>query len=521
MKRLDAALVCLALLTLSLSAQNPGPDVIVGDLTGPSNYGTSGGMSSFSIGTTSCNIGTQVLPWIANTNQHPVIGQNLYRVHDGRFQMIGMSWLKHGFTALQQNLCGTCTANPNGNALGVGCSDPYSSGLNGQQSGLGPRFEVNAFTGNFPYPFTNTPAPTGILARRLVVPNTDLMSSQFPGARYFAEGQYIHPTDASIGNGNNNASYRECTVSGSSTFNLSWAGTTVRQLPAIYAWQAVDPTVNISVVNVPNEGRFIVAWKVVPSGVGFHYEIAIHNLNSHLSAGSVTVNVPCTAITTGAGFSAPAYHSGEPYSNAAWTALTAPNGITWSTSTFAQNPNANALRWGTTYSFWFSSTQQATSINIGLFRPNAIGSVTLNLASGVVLPEYQINSFHSTLTLDNQNGTGATPTIITAPVGSNHSLEFLSFNGGQPWDLAYGTMSLIPRSQCALQASDGQVVNLNLTDPSVGSWFNVLQNSPGFSNFTLFPTINQPMTLSMQLIVVSPGLPALVGLSQPNRLIIQ
>ena len=33
----------------------------------------------------------------------------------------------------------------------MNCSDSYSAGLNGAQSGLGPKFEVNPTTGVFPY----------------------------------------------------------------------------------------------------------------------------------------------------------------------------------------------------------------------------------------------------------------------------------------------------------------------------------------------------------------------------------
>ena len=46
------------------------------------------------------------------------------------------------------SLCNTCT-DPSGSYLGVGCSDPYGAGLNGSQSGLGPKSEVNASTGVF------------------------------------------------------------------------------------------------------------------------------------------------------------------------------------------------------------------------------------------------------------------------------------------------------------------------------------------------------------------------------------
>jgi len=159
---------------LAAQVGGTGPDVIVGGIVGMQNYGSQGGIAAFSVGTTSCNIGTANLLWVANTNQHPVISQNLYRLSgDGKFTQIGQSWLKHAFFALTQNLCSTCNGQ-GGSVLGVGCADPYSSGLNGTQSPLGPRSEVNAATVFFIYPPQNTPPFSGIIARRLQVHETDL-----------------------------------------------------------------------------------------------------------------------------------------------------------------------------------------------------------------------------------------------------------------------------------------------------------------------------------------------------------
>src|SRR5215510_12113239 len=86
----------------------PGPDVIVGDIPDVSNFTSGGAVSgkrAYSIGTTSCNLGTQELTWNANTNQHPVISQNLYMLSNGRFTQLGQAWLKHGFCALQGTVC--------------------------------------------------------------------------------------------------------------------------------------------------------------------------------------------------------------------------------------------------------------------------------------------------------------------------------------------------------------------------------------------------------------------------------
>jgi len=149
---------CLAIFGHNLQA-TPGPsslvagfpDVIVGDIHDLAENGTQNGQSAYSFGTTSCNIGNANLSWVASTPDHPVIGSNLYRLKDGRFEMLGMSWLKHGFTALTGSVCNTCTGS-GGNHLSPGCSDPYSAWLNGFQSDLAARSEVNAYTGFFPYP---------------------------------------------------------------------------------------------------------------------------------------------------------------------------------------------------------------------------------------------------------------------------------------------------------------------------------------------------------------------------------
>ena len=116
------------------------PDVIVGDLHELRTWGTVGDITAFSVGTVSCNIGTCELNWTANSNKHPVIGGNMYRLKDGRFEQIGQSWLKHGFFALSERFCSNSCQSTEGSTLGVSCSDPYSANLNGRQDRLGPKW---------------------------------------------------------------------------------------------------------------------------------------------------------------------------------------------------------------------------------------------------------------------------------------------------------------------------------------------------------------------------------------------
>lgn len=359
-----------------------GPDVIVGGLDGIAKWGTVSGVTAYSIATTSCNIGDMPLLWIASTNEHPVIAQNLYRLKDGRFEQIGMSWLKHGFFALSLSLCQTCTEQTDGSRLGVGCSDPYDTSLNGEQANLGPRSQVDAFKGSFPYPFT-APGFSGAIMRRLQVANTDLDPALNPGALYYGEGHYVTADDATWGNQNNNASYRRVTV-GSFTgggYNLSMTGQTFREQPAIYAWLANDPTVTITPFNAPGDGRFLLGYKVTQIGPDlWHYEYAVHNLCSARNGRSFSVPIPAGVTVTNIGFHDVDHHSGEPFATTDWTATLSNGALTWATETFAQNANANALRWGTLFNFRFDANVAPTAgaITFGLHKPAAQNSLEVS-----------------------------------------------------------------------------------------------------------------------------------------------
>lgn len=370
-----------------------GPDVIVGELYDLRRHGRAGDITAFSFGTTSCNAGNQNLLWIANTSQHPVIAQHLYRMKDGRFEMIGQSWLKHGFTALTGNLCasqfGYGCSGQGGSVLGVGCSDPYDGGLNGSYSWLGPKHEVNASKGTFPYPYGSYPNNSPI-GKRLQVRDHNLKPALNAGALYFIEGHYIAADDAQAGNGLNNASYRRVNVSEGSTnvFSLSFVTghPTQRERPAIYAWQDFDPDVTINTVDVQDDGRFIVGYKVTDNGDGtWSYEYAVHNFNSDRSGQAFSLPVHQGVNVTDIGFHAVEWHSGAPYSTLPWDATHEDGVLTWQSQTYAQNANANALRWGTLYNFRFVADAPPTDVDaqITLFKPGGFGTPLAAFVDGV------------------------------------------------------------------------------------------------------------------------------------------
>lgn len=379
----------IVLLSLSFAlpmAAQIGPDLVLHDIYQVQKWGQVGDIVAYSIGTEICNLGDEDAIWIAASNQHPVIAQNLYRLKDDRMEQIGQSWLKHGFASVNGSACGPCQNPGTSSLLGVGCSDPYGSGLNGDQDGsggtggLGPRSEVNAATGEFLWPYGDQGVSGDAIYKRLQVHVDDVAPAQNPGARYFLEGQYVSPDEAPAGNGVNNPSYREVNVSPS--LDLTFAAPTQQEKDALLAWQDIDPTVDVIDAAVPDDGVLRLATKVTDLGDGkWQYEYAMHNINSDRSVQAFSVPVDPTATITDIGFHDVDSHSGEPYDLTDWQAggLGPADSVTWATGSFGANPNANALRWGTTYNFRFQADTppQPVSARVRLFKPGTPKVVTV------------------------------------------------------------------------------------------------------------------------------------------------
>jgi hypothetical protein len=436
-----AGVVAVAGLAASVSARPIGPDVVVSTIGSTfTKYGTFNAgtvadpklVTGYAVTTVSCNIGDAIAIWIDSTattdpnrNKHPVIGTQMYRLYGGRFEQIGMSWLKHGFCAADAPNCtnlarpGTVnpTYQPNSSCdwLGLYATDTYSASLNGSQTNCGPRSEVNASTGVFPYPYVlGWNASGNCVFKRLQIANTDLSPALNTGARYFCEVQYV-TTDESTTTGasgeflasnadirGNNASYREVLVGSLSTtaatgcsstdggYNLAFSGNTVALKPAIEAWKVVDPTVTLVTVDIPNDGRVIIGYKVTDLGNGtWNYEYAIYNHNSHRSVGSFSLpKKGAEVVPTNIGFHDVPYHSGEPYDGTDWTPDVSDGRISWATTPYATNANANAIRWSTTYNFRFQANRAPSmgSITLGLFRPDANDPSGLINVPGIAVP---------------------------------------------------------------------------------------------------------------------------------------
>ena len=350
-------------------------------------FGVASGLAAFAAATTACNVGSEKAEWQHNgrgmntTNRHPLIIQNLYRLSgDGqRFEMIGMSWLKHAFCAVSETTCGDCIMDTGCDALGIGCADTYSASRNGSSS-LGPRRDVNPLgfsvgiegegTHTHPYAF---PSGEATLRGRLQVNTTDLAEA---GSQYFFEVQYV-THDEQLQQRYNNASWVKVDMPSDFPYtdDIANDGPVMMGEVALYGWQASDPGVEIVAADDPDGGRFLVACRVseliapIQATGKWHYEYAVNNMNSHRAARTFRVPIPLSVVPTGIGFRDVDYHSGdgdaaggEDFDGTDWVATVAGGFVSWEMSTAGNVDNANALRWGTTYSFRFDADMPPTQV---------------------------------------------------------------------------------------------------------------------------------------------------------------
>jgi hypothetical protein len=379
--------------TASVASAGEGADGIISAINGASNYGhedsagTGKLVSSFSVGFHWCNVGDEPLSVIPYNPDRPVMHQGLYRLKSGRIEQIGMSWVWDSvFYAVNGDHCGqTCEAPPDASGTHTfpGCSEYEPSFIAGTQQFMSAASDLNAFTGILLWPRT-IPTGEGALANRLQVLDEDLDPALNTGALYFVQVQQFHPQDAAAGNADNDASYSPVDViADGCAFGAQYClglrpGTTHVGEPVIRAWNDQDPLVVETDIQVPGEGAFFLAAKATDLGTGFwRYEYALQNLNSHRSARSFDICFGASMTVENVGFHDVDYHSGEVYDSTDWTAKVTEGCVHWSTQSYAPNPNANALRFGTLYNFRFDANAppQSSKAPIGLFRPGSPANV--------------------------------------------------------------------------------------------------------------------------------------------------
>jgi hypothetical protein len=367
-------------------------DVMLFNLSDCASYGRVGtypnGTSGLGVGTTSCNVSNTPgdnINWFAQMDErHPTIAQNFYRIREvegagTRLEQIGVGWVKHGFLSTNSNGCGQCVDPPlGGNQLGIHCSDTYGSSLNASRAWLGPRNEVNAFTGRWECTgsyfsgYQNdcverfTTGGLSPVDHRLQVRDQDLLVAD---SQFFYEAYYVSENDVDR---YNNVAYRPCSPAwsaGQAKWNFP---PTASQTQGVLVdhWGQIQPAPRA----MPNsEGDILVAVEVTDLGSGnYHYEYAVYNHNSNREARTFSVPLPAGANVTNIQFRDIDTDAGND-----WDHVIENGAITWSTETYAANEDANSLKWYSLYNFRFDANVPPADGQVGmaLFRPGTVQTV--------------------------------------------------------------------------------------------------------------------------------------------------
>ncbi len=382
-----------------------GVDVKLGILSSITALGHVGTFPNGRVGlataTTSCNVGTLNVPWLAQMQEnHPGISQTLYRELGDRFEQVGAAWIKHGFFALSSSQCTPCQNPSPGTFLGVGCSDTYGVSNNGDRNYLGPRHEWNAYTAKWtclgsyfdgvPVDCNQSVGGGGFnsVDHRLEAFDYDLNN---PGATYYYEGYYLVRDDVDL---HNNIGSRRCTMTwnGSAwSFSTpsSGSGNPLVEGPAIERWGDFRATAGLG----PHDGNVILAVKTRDLGGGqWRYEYALFNWNLHRKVRGFSVPAAGQA-------SSPYFHDIDDQAANNWVTSVAGGNVHWDYNDVVVSGHkvGGALPWGTLYNFGFTSNRPPVARNatLTIHQPGPGGDLlavptlapsAVNLTASVLAP---------------------------------------------------------------------------------------------------------------------------------------
>jgi hypothetical protein len=371
------------------------------------------GQSGLACSTTSCNHGTVPIDWFSPMNErHPVIVQNMFRIRNNRLEQIGAGYLKHGFFATNtpNSQCGSGSGS-GGSQLFPGLIDTYGVSNNSATNYLGPRFEVNPYTGR--WIALNSLFDTGVEGgtggdgirsyngtglpphfRKLVIRDQDLIVPTGETWQFWYESFYIlSPHGPAMNeletNRDNNIGVRRVSAAWSSgsnrwQFSDQTALDNKAMIMKLPETGVLGSTCVANVVNERQEGDVYVAMNVVNEGGGiYRYEFMVYNYFSDRQIREVKIPIIEGLNVTNIGF-----RDIDQNASNDWTGTYANGEITWSTQTFAQNPNANSLKYGVLYNFSFRANRAPVPnvATLGLFKNPPVGSTLTALTGNTVAP---------------------------------------------------------------------------------------------------------------------------------------
>ncbi len=347
-----------------------GPDLKVTGMDGIVQVEREGDAVAISMETTLCNVGSEPVDWYRNPDpRHPFLVFNAYRLWGGRLVQIGQSWVKHGFSASQQDgLCLLpCIYDENDN-LGSGCADVYSDDINTHQPTFGPRAEIDPRTGEFEYEGSHIATASeqhGPLDHRLVISDDDLDPTIYPDAEFFAELVVVSPGDVDR---SNNLGWQQFFISRGGP-GEDWSFDFIHNLAENTTVLTNLEGATQTEIRAAGDGdgeRCYLSSRVTRNDDGtYRYEYALFNFDVASGIEAFALAIPSGVEIHGAGFYSSGTRDSE-YETRLWEFSHGGGVASWSTEPFESRAEANPLFWGTLYNFWFDSTGEPTDVDVAL-----------------------------------------------------------------------------------------------------------------------------------------------------------
>lgn len=341
-------------------AQNPA-DVALINMTWQMVRNLNDGRFVFAPNATLKNVGVADVVWQPkfsqavppyNNAQHPYLFWAAYREIDGRFEQIGTSQIKHAFYTVNSNCTIDCGSH---HILYPGCEDIYTVNNNDGGSFLGPKNELEAFTGiweevgsffdqNGDGSQDNTSNNSD--ENRLTIHESDINDNSHD---YYFSAWYIIRDDVNIFNTMGHRQYDLLPNQQQTSWSFINPGT-FTQGPASDAYLTPNTTapdlMSASHRTLQaNEGHLTAAVKVIDLGGGlyrYNYLVENHDYDPQVEA----ITIP---LDDDAAFNAFVWSDLDDDANNNWQITRQNNQLTLTQT------NGNTIDWGSLFSFSFTT----------------------------------------------------------------------------------------------------------------------------------------------------------------------
>ncbi len=136
--------------------------------------------------------------------------------------------------------------------------------------------------------------------------------------------------------------------------------------------------------------------------------------------------------------------------------------------------------------------------------------------------EYQLNQLEASLLVNGTVGSATAPTIINVSVGGTATAVLSSTLIGNAWDVGQTVGPLVPGSAGGVTLPDGQIINIDLIDPTFTTIYNPAFSGPAWQgSLSVGLPTGGLFSVSGQFVLVDPTTPSGFRASQASRLVVQ